>query len=56
MLFGEDKAEKIMILMPIVFGTLKFISNGGVRWTKSWRKAREARKGVDDPADQKEPS
>lgn len=29
---GEDKAAKLMLIMPIVFGTLRFMTSGRVRF------------------------
>lgn len=49
MVLGEDRAGKAMVLMAVVFGTLRFISTGGVRWTRKWREEKEE-------AEQKEPS
>lgn len=33
-LFGENTAAKLMIFLPVVFGTLRFVTSGRVRWLK----------------------
>lgn len=35
LVFGENIAAKIMILMPIVFGTLRFVTDGRVRFMRA---------------------
>lgn len=48
-LFGEDRGAKLMVLLPLVFASLRFVSNGAPRWTKQWREARGPIGQVDDP-------
>lgn len=36
-LLGEDKAAKLMVIMPVVFGTLRFMTSGKVRWFRDRR-------------------
>ena len=31
-LLGDNLAAKIMIALPIIFGTLRFVTSGKVRW------------------------
>jgi hypothetical protein len=33
-LFGADQSAKLMIFLPIIFGTLRFVTSGKVRWFK----------------------
>lgn len=37
LVLGEDRSAKIMVVLPIVFATLRFVSTGAPRWTKQWR-------------------
>lgn len=33
-IMGENAAAKVTILLPVVFGTLRFMSSGKVRWMR----------------------
>lgn len=37
LVLGEDKSAKIMVLLPVIFAVLRFVSTGAPRWTKQWK-------------------
>lgn len=34
LMFGENVAAKLMVVLPIVFATLRFVTSGKVRWMR----------------------
>jgi hypothetical protein len=53
MVLGDNVAAKIMVVLPVLFGTLRFVSSGAVKWTRAWRedKAETVDPAADGPAD-----